>query len=259
MSALQTHLEALIRQNGPMDVAAFMTLALGHYYSTRDPFGKDGDFTTAPEVSQMFGELIGLWLAERWIAGGRPAPFALAELGPGRGTLMADALRAMRTVPGMVEAASVHFVETSPALREAQRLRVLVRHQQHRLKRAVLALPAVEQRVSPKDFPRGGIREGGIGHLHPVAESFEGGVRARNISGIGTALGGWISDMFIPYLQVGASPESQVPPYVVYVAWPAILRVYLLFGLLFIVALIALVILLRRMKIFQAIKMGETV
>ncbi len=76
---------------------------------------------------------------------------------------------------------------------------------------------------------------------------------------IGTGLGVWISDQFIPYLQVGASAEAQIPPYVVYVAWPAILRVYALFGLLFIVALIALVILLRRMKIFQAIKMGETV
>lgn len=76
---------------------------------------------------------------------------------------------------------------------------------------------------------------------------------------IGTGLGVWISNMFIPYLQVGANPESQVPPYVVYIAWPAILRVYFLFGLLFVVALLALVILLRRMKIFQAIKMGETV
>jgi len=76
---------------------------------------------------------------------------------------------------------------------------------------------------------------------------------------IGTALGVWVSNMFIPYLQVGASPESQIPPYVVFIAWPAISKVYILFGLLFVVALATLVVLLRRMKIFQAIKMGETV
>lgn len=76
---------------------------------------------------------------------------------------------------------------------------------------------------------------------------------------IGTVLGIWISNMFIPYLQVGASPQSQIPPYVVYVAWPAIMRVYALFGALFVVALTTLVVLLRRMKIFQAIKMGESV
>ncbi|MBX3508118.1 MAG: SAM-dependent methyltransferase [Parvibaculum sp.] len=127
-AGLRDHLIRLIGETGPLPLSHYMALALGHpehgYYITRDPLGRAGDFTTAPEVSQMFGELIGLWLADRWIAGGRPAPFALAELGPGRGTLMADALRAMRTVPGMVEAASVHFVETSPALREAQRARV---------------------------------------------------------------------------------------------------------------------------------------
>jgi putative ABC transport system permease protein len=76
---------------------------------------------------------------------------------------------------------------------------------------------------------------------------------------IGTALGVWVSNMFIPYLQVGASQESQIPPYVVFIAWPAISKVYILFGLLFVVALATLVVLLRRMKIFQAIKMGETV
>ena len=125
---LRDHLIRLIGETGPLPLSHFMALALGHpehgYYITRDPIGAGGDFTTAPEVSQMFGELIGLWLADRWIASGRPAPFALAELGPGRGTLMADALRAMRTVPGMVEAATVHFVETSPALRAAQHTRV---------------------------------------------------------------------------------------------------------------------------------------
>lgn len=125
---LRDHLIRLIGETGPLPLSHYMALVLGHpehgYYITRDPLGAKGDFTTAPEVSQMFGELIGLWLADRWIASGSPARFALAELGPGRGTLMADALRAMRAVPGMVETASIHFVETSPALREAQRARV---------------------------------------------------------------------------------------------------------------------------------------
>ncbi len=108
-----------------MSVARYMALALGHpvhgYYATRDPFGVEGDFTTAPEISQMFGELIGLWAAEAWVLLGCPAPIALVELGPGRGTLMADALRAARVVPGFLSALSIHLVETSPVLRERQR------------------------------------------------------------------------------------------------------------------------------------------
>ncbi|MBI2235197.1 MAG: SAM-dependent methyltransferase [Micavibrio aeruginosavorus] len=121
MNNLQNHLEALIRQNGPMDIAAFMTLALGHYYSTRDPFGKDGDFTTAPEISQMFGEMIGAFLADAWMKTGSPPHFDLVEAGPGRGTLMADILRATATVPGFHAAAHVHLIEMSPVLKEAQR------------------------------------------------------------------------------------------------------------------------------------------
>jgi SAM-dependent MidA family methyltransferase len=91
------------------------------YYTTRLPFGAAGDFVTAPEISQMFGELLGLALAQAWFDQGAPAPFVLAELGPGRGTLMADALRALRRAPGFAEAAQVHLVEASPALREVQR------------------------------------------------------------------------------------------------------------------------------------------
>ncbi|RDJ25532.1 class I SAM-dependent methyltransferase [Bosea caraganae] len=101
-----------------------MALCLGHprhgYYMTRDPFGAQGDFTTAPEISQMFGELIGLWAATVWRAMGEPASVRLIELGPGRGTLMADALRAAQAVPGFREALSVHLVEMSPVLRQAQ-------------------------------------------------------------------------------------------------------------------------------------------
>ncbi len=107
---------ATIAIQGPIPVAHFMAAANRHYYATRDPLGAAGDFTTAPEISQMFGELIGLWLADLWHRAGRPAAHYV-ELGPGRGTLAADALRAMRGA-GLEPAA--HFVETSPVLRTAQ-------------------------------------------------------------------------------------------------------------------------------------------
>jgi NADH dehydrogenase [ubiquinone] 1 alpha subcomplex assembly factor 7 len=127
MTPLMRELQRLIAQNGPLSVAKYMAMALGHpvhgYYMTRDPLGVAGDFTTAPEVSQMFGELVGLWCVQTWRDSGAPKPFALAELGPGRGTLMSDLLRAARQVaPDFVDAAQVHLVETSPALRERQRV-----------------------------------------------------------------------------------------------------------------------------------------
>jgi NADH dehydrogenase [ubiquinone] 1 alpha subcomplex assembly factor 7 len=115
-------LRDMIALEGPITVERYMGLCLRHYYATRDPLGQTGDFTTAPEISQMFGELIGLWMLEAWHAMGRPAPIRLIELGPGRGTLMADLLRAARLVPGFLAAVSVHLVETSPALRERQRV-----------------------------------------------------------------------------------------------------------------------------------------
>lgn len=102
----------------------YMRLCLLHpqhgYYATRDPFGAAGDFITAPEISQMFGELVGLALAQAWLDQGSPAPFTLAELGPGRGTLMADALRATRAVPGFHASARVTLIEASPHLRQVQ-------------------------------------------------------------------------------------------------------------------------------------------
>ena len=114
-----------IRLTGPITVADFMAEALGHpvhgYYMTRDPFGARGDFTTAPEISQMFGELTGLWCAEVWRTTIAPDPVHLVELGPGRGTLMADALRAARMAPDFLAAAAIHLVETSPVLAETQR------------------------------------------------------------------------------------------------------------------------------------------
>jgi NADH dehydrogenase [ubiquinone] 1 alpha subcomplex assembly factor 7 len=124
MTPLEELLARRIRTQGPLTVAEFMADSLGHpeygYYATRDPLGRRGDFTTAPEISQVFGELIGLWCADLWDRAGRPTPFILAELGPGRGTLMADALRAARITPGFLAALRLHLVETSPVLRRAQ-------------------------------------------------------------------------------------------------------------------------------------------
>ncbi len=125
MKPLEDHIIALIRANGPLTIAEYMTLCLQHpqqgYYVTRDPLGTTGDFTTAPEISQMFGELIGLCLAQSWLDAGQPSPFTLAELGPGRGTLMSDILRAANAVPGFTDAADILLIETSPALCAIQR------------------------------------------------------------------------------------------------------------------------------------------
>ncbi len=127
MSAPAPLLAALaqrIAADGPISVADYMAAALTDpehgYYMGRDPLGAAGDFVTAPEVSQMFGELIGLWCAEAWQSLGAPSRAALVELGPGRGTLMADALRAARRIPAFAAAVEVHLVEVSPALRARQ-------------------------------------------------------------------------------------------------------------------------------------------
>lgn len=128
MTPLAGLIAAEIAASGPMRLDEYMRLCLMHprhgYYATRDPFGAAGDFTTAPEISQMFGEMIGLALAQSWLDQGAPAPFTLAEIGPGRGTLMADILRAIRTVPGMHEATRVTLIEASPHLRQVQRDRL---------------------------------------------------------------------------------------------------------------------------------------
>ncbi len=121
-------LAARIAATGPMTIADYMAECLLHpehgYYATRDPFGAAGDFVTAPEVSQMFGELLGLCLAQTWMDQGQPDRFVLAELGPGRGSLMADALRSTKGVPGFHHVMEVHFVEASPVLKEMQRAAV---------------------------------------------------------------------------------------------------------------------------------------
>jgi len=102
-----------IAATGPLTLADFMAEALGHpefgYYMVREPFGAQGDFITAPEISQMFGELCGLWLADQWDRMGRPSPVRLVELGPGRGTLMRDCLRAMAAMPGNFAKVRVRF------------------------------------------------------------------------------------------------------------------------------------------------------
>jgi len=114
-----------IRQYGPMDIGQFMSLALGHrefgYYMKKDPFGREGDFTTAPEISQMFGEILGAWAADVWMKMGSPPAFTFLECGPGRGTLMADMMRAAKGVPGFHAAAKIHLLEMSPVLKEMQR------------------------------------------------------------------------------------------------------------------------------------------
>lgn len=113
-----------IRHSGPLTVAEYMDLSLMHpqfgYYVTHDPLGAEGDFTTASEITQVFGEVIGLWCVEVWKSLGSPNPFVLCELGPGRGTLMQDALRAGRLVPGYSEAVRLHLLEASPFLKAKQ-------------------------------------------------------------------------------------------------------------------------------------------
>lgn len=117
-----------IRRQGPISVAAFMAMALhdprAGYYARHDPLGRTGDFITAPEISQIFGELVGLWVADLWQRLGRPDPVVLAELGPGRGTLMADLLRAAATVPGFRRALRLYLIEASPLLRAEQQHRL---------------------------------------------------------------------------------------------------------------------------------------
>ncbi len=118
-SRLAKALRAHIAADGPLRLDHWMAACNAHYYASRDPFGVAGDFVTAPEISQMFGELIGGWVADLWLRAGRPL-FRLVELGPGRGTLLADALRVANRLPGFGAAAAIDLVEISPGLRAAQ-------------------------------------------------------------------------------------------------------------------------------------------
>lgn len=127
MTSLSTIIREKISASGPISIADYMGLALSHpehgYYIKRDPFGARGDFITAPEISQIFGEMIGLWCAQMWLQLGG-GPMSLVELGPGRGTLMADVLRATKSMKGFHDAITIHMVETSPVLANAQYMRL---------------------------------------------------------------------------------------------------------------------------------------
>ena len=125
---LRDRLSRLIQAEGPITVAQYMMLCLqdpqSGYYATRPALGQDGDFITAPEVSQMFGEMLGIWALSVWDQMGRPARVQLVELGPGTGALMSDVLRAGRALPGFVDAAEVWLVEASRPLRVRQQQRL---------------------------------------------------------------------------------------------------------------------------------------
>jgi NADH dehydrogenase [ubiquinone] 1 alpha subcomplex assembly factor 7 len=127
-SPLENEIRRLIAVAGPMSIAEYMRLCLTHpqygYYVTRDPLGSDGDFITSPEISQMFGELIGLWMAAVWQQMGSPENMRVVELGPGRGTLIVDALRAGKVVGDFHAAVVVHLVEISPKLQQVQQQRL---------------------------------------------------------------------------------------------------------------------------------------
>lgn len=125
INSLEDRLKTLIKTQGSISVARYMAACLydpeGGYYVTRGKLGRDGDFITAPEVSQMFGEMLGLWAVQTWMDMGSPAEFNLVELGPGKGTLMADALRAAHVSDAFTQAANITLVESCEPLKTAQR------------------------------------------------------------------------------------------------------------------------------------------
>lgn len=131
---LEARLLSIIADNGPITIGDYMADALCHqqhgYYSTQDPFGVDGDFTTAPEVSQLFGELVGAWLVDAWVSIGSPSFFNLVEMGPGRGTLMADILRVGKVRPEFLAAAHIYMIESSGRLRVKQQRTLAGQHEQ---------------------------------------------------------------------------------------------------------------------------------
>ena len=128
VNALHNKLATLIRTHGPISVADYMHHCLldpeHGYYTTRQVFGTDGDFTTAPEISQIFGDLLGFWVIDLWHQLGQPSPFILAELGPGQGTLMADILRQIAKIPALLAATELHLIEASPRLQSLQREKI---------------------------------------------------------------------------------------------------------------------------------------
>ncbi len=186
---LRDLLEARIAAAGPMTLADYMAECLLHptlgYYTTRDPFGAAGDFITAPEISQMFGELLGLSLAQTWLDQDACPRIVLAELGPGRGTLMADLLRATKAVPGFHAALQICLVEASPVLRARQR--------------AALGGYAVEWLDEVAHLPEA--------PLYLIANEFFDALPIRQFQREGA---GWRERMVGPGLRLGLSPVMQV-------------------------------------------------
>ncbi len=135
MNPLERHIRELIAAQGPISLAAFMNLALQHpehgYYRRRDPVGRNGDFITAPEVSQLFGEMIGLWCADTWRQMGEPDAFNLVELGPGNGTLMADALRGTARISGFQRGLRLGLLESNSVLQARQSEKLAAYHPSH--------------------------------------------------------------------------------------------------------------------------------
>ena len=203
MTPLERALRQRIQAEGPITVEAFMEACNAYYYATRDPLGADGDFTTAPEISQMFGEMVGAALTDCWTRAGSPANAVYAELGPGRGTLAADALRVLRTA-GF--AGAVHLVETSPVLREAQKASVEAAEWHE----AIETLPATPMLLVANEFldalpiqqfvhgterrigaAAGGLafdRDGDIVEISPAREQAVRDIAARLVSDGGVAL-----------------------------------------------------------------------
>lgn len=125
---LASLLKERIQAHGPLDVADYMDACVAHYYAHQQPFGTEGDFITAPELSPAFGEILGAWLVDQWEQQGKPPAFALLELGPGRGMLMGDVMRMARIRPEFLIGAQVMFLESSPALRAIQKQAVPCHH-----------------------------------------------------------------------------------------------------------------------------------
>ena len=125
MTNLKSILIEQINSNGPMPLSDYIQQCLFHpiygYYVKEPVFGIDGDFTTAPEISQMFGELLSLSILQSWIDQGSPSKIILSELGPGRGTMMVDILRTLKNYPEFINAVEIHLIEVSPNLRSVQK------------------------------------------------------------------------------------------------------------------------------------------
>lgn len=154
--SLEELIKERIREHGAITVADYMQIALSHpehgYYMQRDPFGVAGDFITAPEISQVFGEIIGAWLAHNWQLLGSPKEIALVELGAGRGTLMADILRSTKNIKGFHEAVSVHLVEISPVLKQKQWKTLAGKHERIEWHDSIDSLPQLPMLLVANEF-----------------------------------------------------------------------------------------------------------